>query len=171
MCSAALALACAGASAATVYRWVDENGVVHYSDQPHQNAQTVEVKPQTVPSMDTTEVSTSSGAPPAQRSPYSTCKLARPENDEVFLNTDTVNARLRVEPALRPGDRVLFSLDGKQTGTEGTDITLKVVRGSHSLSATIEDAAGNTVCKSASVTFHVRQPSRLAPNPANRPRF
>ena len=27
------------ALAATVYRWVDENGVVHYSDQPHPNAE------------------------------------------------------------------------------------------------------------------------------------
>ena len=39
---------CAVALAGSVYKWVDENGVTHYSDQPHENAQKVELKaPQT----------------------------------------------------------------------------------------------------------------------------
>ena len=43
-----MSLACTVALAATVYKWVDEDGVVHYSDQPHENAQKVELKaPQT----------------------------------------------------------------------------------------------------------------------------
>ena len=33
-------LALAGA---TVYRWVDDQGVVHYSDQPHANAEKLHV--------------------------------------------------------------------------------------------------------------------------------
>ena len=41
-------LACTVTVAATVYRWVDENGVTHYSDQPHENAEKVTVAaPQT----------------------------------------------------------------------------------------------------------------------------
>ena len=46
-----LALACtlmllAGtASAAEAWRWVDKNGVVHYGDQPRQDARFLEVKP------------------------------------------------------------------------------------------------------------------------------
>jgi hypothetical protein len=27
------------ALAGPIYKWVDENGVIHYSDQPHENAQ------------------------------------------------------------------------------------------------------------------------------------
>ena len=34
-----MSLACTAAVAATVYKWVDENGVVHFSDQPHENAE------------------------------------------------------------------------------------------------------------------------------------
>ena len=37
-------LLCSLALAATVYKWVDENGVVHYSDQPHANAEKLQVK-------------------------------------------------------------------------------------------------------------------------------
>src|SRR4029077_3941372 len=36
VCSLALA-------GVTVYRWVDEQGIVHYSDQPHANAEKVHV--------------------------------------------------------------------------------------------------------------------------------
>ena len=39
-----LLLVCSLAVAATtVYRWVDEDGVVHYSDQPHPNAEKLQV--------------------------------------------------------------------------------------------------------------------------------
>src|SRR5215813_14419598 len=38
-----LLLVCSVALAATVYRWVDEDGVVHYSDQPHPNAEKMQV--------------------------------------------------------------------------------------------------------------------------------
>ena len=38
-----MSLACSVALATTVYRWVDEQGVVHYSDQPHPNADKIQV--------------------------------------------------------------------------------------------------------------------------------
>jgi hypothetical protein len=174
MCSAAIALACASTFAATVYKWVDEKGVVHYSDQPHQDAQKLDVKAaQTYRSTGVTGSSSSSASADAQSAgAYGQCSIARPENDEVFLNTDTVSASVRLTPALRPGDRITFNLDGKgvQSGAS-TSATLKVERGSHSLAAVIEDSAGKPVCTAPSVTFHVRQPSRQAPNRANRPRF
>ena len=39
-----MSLACSLALAgATVYRWTDEQGIVHYSDQPHANAEKLHV--------------------------------------------------------------------------------------------------------------------------------
>jgi hypothetical protein len=38
-----MSLACSVVLAATVYKWTDEDGVVHYSDQPHPNAEKVPV--------------------------------------------------------------------------------------------------------------------------------
>ena len=175
MCSALVALAGASAFAATVYKWVDENGVIHYSDQPHPNAKEMDVKgAQTYESAGAPRVSSS--APTTSTEPgavYRLCEIARPENDEVFLNTDTVSTRVRLDPAqLRGGDRIAIGLDGKRVQTSGSsDATLKVERGTHSLVAVIEDSEGKAVCTSATVTFHVRQPSVQAPNPANRPRF
>jgi len=174
MCSAAIALACASAFAATVYRWVDDKGVVHYSDQPHPEAQKLDVKSaQTFESRGVQSTSSSVTRSNAQPTgAYRACTMARPENDEVFLNTDTVSAQVRLEPALRPGDQLSFSMDGKTVQNGGsTSATLKVERGSHSLTATVTDSSGGVVCSTPNVTFHVRQPSKLAPNRANRPRF
>src|SRR5262245_35362373 len=115
MCSVVLGFAAASAWAATVYKWVDEKGVTHYSDQPHPNASKVDVS-----------TAQTYSAPPAPRtdtpakatradpgSSYASCELYRPENDEVFLNTDTVVAKLRIDPGLRGEDRTMVVLDGK----------------------------------------------------------
>jgi hypothetical protein len=168
-----LALASASALAATVYKWVDEKGVTHYSDQPHPNAKEVQVQSaQTYRSPGVAPVSSSSPSAAQPADAYRVCELYRPENDEVFFNTDTVVVKLRLNPQLRDGDRVAFGLDGKRTQTGGsTEATLKVERGTHQLMATVEDSSGKAVCTTPGVTFHVRQPSVQAPNRANRPRF
>jgi hypothetical protein len=176
MCSAVLALAGASALAGPLYKWVDEKGVIHYSDQPHPNAEKVDVQSaQTYRSQGVPQSSSSSSTtpPPAQAGAYRQCELYRPENDEVFLNTDTVVAKVRLDPQqLRDGDRITFGLDGKRSqSSPSMEAALKVERGTHSLVAVIEDSSGKAVCTTSSVTFHVRQPSVQAPNRANRPRF
>jgi len=175
MCSAVLTLVGASALAATVYKWVDEKGVTHYSDQPHQNAESVDVKSaQTYQSRGVTPTPGTTAGAAQPVSSYRLCEIYRPENDEVFLNTDTVTAKLRLQPDLRGGDRVSVGLDGKRLTNQpaqATEFSLQVDRGSHSLMIVVEDSTGKAVCTTSSVTFHVRQPSRQAPNAANRPRF
>ncbi len=179
MLSALLAVAATSAVAATVYKWVDDKGVVHYSDQPHPSAQTVELKSAQTYTADTSSgssTSSSSGSPTGGErvASYAVCELYRPENDEVFMNTDTVVAKLRLEPALLPGNKVAIGLDGKrQTNqpTTGTDFTITVERGTHSVIAVVEDSLGKELCRTSPITFHVRQPSKQAPNRVNRPKF
>src|ERR1700760_263371 len=105
------------ASAATVYKWVDENGVTHFSDQPHENAQKVELKaPQTY-----SAPKTSGPAQPARSSQprkssapaYQSCAITEPTNEQAYLNTDTVTAGVTALPAVRPGDTVIVTLDGQ----------------------------------------------------------
>src|SRR3979490_2925401 len=54
-------LVCSLAVAATVYKWVDEKGVVHYSDQPHPNAQKMNV--QAAQNYKATAIAAPAGAP------------------------------------------------------------------------------------------------------------
>ncbi|HKZ74245.1 MAG TPA: DUF4124 domain-containing protein [Steroidobacteraceae bacterium] len=171
-------LLCVGTSAgaATVYKWVDAGGVIHYSDQPHPGAQKIEVGSVQTYSGRAARPRDTEGTSRAAESagpPYEVCELYKPSNDEVFLNTQSITARLRVQPALRPGDTIALALDGRRLpeAVSGDEVTVPVFRGTHSLMLVVEDRLGTMVCQSAPVTFHVRQPSAQAPNPANRPRF
>jgi hypothetical protein len=169
--------ASAAAGAATIYKWVDAQGVVHYSDQPHPGAEILQVgEIQTYSGASRLPRGSSSGAsePAANAAPYQVCELYKPSSEEVFFNTQTVTAKLRVQPALRRGDQVVLALDGRRLpeSPTGTELTITpVFRGTHTLMLVVEDRGGNVVCQSEAVTFHVRQPSAQAPNPANRPRF
>jgi len=167
-------LASTASVAATIYKWVDEKGVTHYSDQPHESATKIEVS--------SAQTYAATPAPPPrpqqpQNAPrsYSVCEIFVPENDEVFFNTQSVSARVRLEPSLHSGHRLAIALDGKRVAdsSSSAEFTLSpVYRGTHSVMAVVEDATtGQSVCQTPSVTFHVRQPSDIAPNRANRPGF
>ncbi len=158
---------CAVASAATVYKWVDENGITHYSDQPHENAAKVDVQPQTYTTPPVAAPAAVSKSPAPKEAAYTSCAIAAPKQEQVFLNTFTVTAQVSVQPGQRAGDRIVLTLDGQPLNlpSTGEQFTLtEVDRGSHVLQATIQDKDGQTVCQSSAVTFHVRQPSLLAPN-------
>ena len=104
----------AAASAATIYKWVDENGVTHYSDQPHPGAQKIQVQAvQTykAPAAQRTAPYALRNAAPAGPV-YSSCAVTRPTSQEMFQNTQTVPASVHVDPGLRAGDRVAVLLDG-----------------------------------------------------------
>lgn len=176
--AATLALATASTFAATVYKWTDERGIVHYSDQPHPQAKEVDVKPAAAISSVSTPTATPSpsGANAAPAGPtYTTCEIWRPEPDEVFLNTSTMTARVRLEPQLQPGHMVALALDGQRLTdqpTTGTEFVISnLERGTHTLLMVVEDGTRKAICTASAVTFHVRQPSVQAPNRANRPRF
>jgi hypothetical protein len=166
-----LSVLCTAAFAATVYKWVDENGVTHYSDQPHENAQKVTVaQPQTykAPKPPAPQPSPAAAAP-KDASVYSSCAVTQPTNEDTFPNATSVDAAVATNPAVRAGDEVVLLLDGSRVASfppSGGATTINGVdRGSHSLQAIIRDGTGQVVCQGASITFTLLQPSVL--NPAN----
>jgi Domain of unknown function (DUF4124) len=165
-----LSVLCTAAFAGSVYKWVDENGVTHYSDQPHENAQKVTLaQPQTYKAPKPPPEQPSAAAPPKAPPPYSSCAIAQPANDDTFQNATSVSAAVATNPGVRPGDEVVLLLDGSRVASfppNGGSTTINGIdRGSHSLQAIIRDGAGQVVCQSTNVTFTVLQPSVL--NPAN----
>jgi len=165
------------ALADTVYKWVDADGVTHYSDQPNPGAKQIELSPTNVVSSEpVTAPSTSKPAAAAPPGAAYSCVIFRPENDEVFLNTSTISARMRLNPELAPGDQVAIAIDGKRVPNQPTGalefVIPNVERGTHTLSAAVYDRTGTQqLCRTDSVTFHVRQPSVQAPVKAVRPKF
>ena len=167
-----LSVACtAVASAATVYKWVDENGVTHYSDQPHENAQKVIVQAPQTYSASHDLYSSSQAAAPKGPSPTYSCSVGQPTNDETFQNTSSVSFAAQATPAPTNGDQVVLLLDGARVPnfpSSGGAVTLDSVdRGQHTVQAVVQDSTGKPVCQSTPVTFTVLQASVLNPSNPN----
>jgi hypothetical protein len=170
----AAGLLCAAVALATTYKWVDRNGVVHYSDRPEPGAEVIQTpSAQTFRSQtpQTPAQPANSTAPAQPEAPaYTSLDLWKPQNDETVANSgNVVTVRLRLEPDLRPGHSIWLYLDGKRVDglpDNGENFTLQnVFRGTHTLSAIVADSQGKPLVRSQSVTFHLRQPSTLAPKP------
>ncbi len=168
-----MSLACAVAASATVYKWVDENGVTHFSDQPHENAEKVQVAaPQTYkapPVRGPAQAGQSGQFNQAQSAnTYQSCQVTAPQDQETFPNTYSVTASVEVSPPPHDGAQLVVSLDDKPLPNfpaGGGSLTIDPIdRGSHTLRAVIQDPSGKTLCQS-NVTFTVLQPSIR--NPAN----
>ena len=176
-------LACTLAIAgATVYKWTDEDGVVHYSDQPHANAEKVHVNSaQTFKEAGMNyggNYSTSaSGAAPAPTAAadhvYQGCAVVQPSDEQAFANLDALNIVVQTDPVLKSGDQIYVSLDGQPINNgapTGGQFTLTPVdRGTHTLQAQVRSRDGTVMCQTPSVTFHVHQASIRNPVSPVRP--
>lgn len=170
-------LACSLASAATVYRWVDENGVIHYSDQPHPNAEKLNVHAaQTYRASEGPQLGSSNegSAPAQQQGPaYQGCAILQPADAQEFANLDSLNIVVGTDPPLRNGDQVFISVDGQPVNngapTMGQYTLTPVDRGQHTISASVRDGSGTVLCQTPSITFNVHQPSIQNPVSPVRP--
>jgi hypothetical protein len=155
-----------------VWQWVDENGVTHFSDQPTPGARKIVLtgaNPTAAPQSSAAAAAVTR-RPPRPAVQYSSLEIWQPANDEAFFGTDAeVNVRLRSDPSVAEGDRLVTYLDGRLL--EGENLLehrlTGLPRGSHTLMSVIVDAQGAERIRSAPVVFHIQQPS-VNDNPRNR---
>lgn len=164
----ALAPALAGAGT-TVYRWVDSQGVVHYSDQPHPGAKKVQTGSLTILNFKTPAGGSSlSNAPPAETAPtpsYAVKILAPSPGTTLWPVNYKIQVNVQVTPSLRAPSLLRYQYDGKDLGkpTARTAFEMhKVYRGTHTLTVTVVGPGGRSEGQ-ASSTFYVHQHSILHP--------
>jgi hypothetical protein len=167
------------ASAQEIYRWVDKDGVVHFSDQPGADDAVLikVVEPSSFEPDESADggedASPSSAAePPADEFPaYRGLSITSPTPDQVFFGADAVvTATAELDGTLRPDHSVVFFLNGNRQEAAGLGAEFtNLARGSYFLRASILDAAGKPVISSQQITFHVRQPSTLSPQSPQAP--
>lgn len=170
----ALLMTCAlGAHAEEVWRWVDENGVVHFSDRPRPGAERVELnRPQTFtpPPLPAPQASAPSGqqSEPDAAPAYTGVRVVSPAAGETLWNiAGELTAQVEVQPALAAGHSLRVSLDGRRVETPpgATQFTIsEVYRGEHRLSVAVVDENGRELVSSEPVTFYVQQASLQNPN-------
>lgn len=161
------------ASGATLYRWVDEQGRVHYSDRPQDGADKIEIQPapRTSPPPAQQPVrrpqqSTAPAAQPPAAKTYESVSVVNPGEDQVLWNIGAVlTVSIAAAPRLHDGHRVVVRFNGEVV--EGwppqalNHQVNDVFRGTHTVSAAITDENGSVLITSAPVTFHVKQTSIL----------
>lgn len=153
-----------------LWKWKDANGVTQYSDRPVPGATRVELYTSTPPPSAAPAVRPATPAAqgkPAAGVQYQSLEIWQPANGESYFGADaTVNVRMRSEPALASGDRLLLYLDGKlvEGAANSYEHTLaNLERGVHSLAAVILDDKGNEKIRSEPRVFHIKLPTTIEP--------
>lgn len=158
----ALLLAQAGPAVADIWKGVDKDGNVLYSDEPIPGGTRIHREPvQTI-------------APPRPRAPatpprqapgvsYEVVEVLLPDQDATVRdNQGRVEVNVALTPNLRVelGHRVLVLLDGSPRGEPATTTRLEisdVERGTHTLEVRVLAADGSLLARSDPVTFHMHR--------------
>lgn len=153
-----------------LWTWKDANGVTQYSDRPVPGARKVELTtaaPVAPPAAPAARPEATRRPPANAGVQYQSLEIWSPDNGASFFGADAaVNVRMRSEPELGSGDRLLLYLDGKMVEGERNayEYTLTSLdRGAHSVTAVILDDKGNEKIRSQPRVFHVKQPTVNAP--------
>ncbi|MCB1878697.1 MAG: DUF4124 domain-containing protein [Chromatiaceae bacterium] len=160
-----------GIAAAGVYRWVDENGQIHFSDKAQAGAEQIKLKETSIytppaesnsGAADQTEQA--KGTVDANTAPkavvdYEVISVVSPENNQVVRSTEgTVDISVELRPGLQQGHKIRVYLNGTKAAQdlETTQITLQNMdRGTHSLEVSVIDEKNNELKRSSAVSFHM----------------
>jgi hypothetical protein len=159
--------AAAAAGAAVVYKWIDADGVVHYSDQQAPGAEKIITSSGSANGIG--GAVRSQGARPAPKpanhTAFSLFAIQSPAKEQVFFGDEPIAVRLGVEPGLQPNQQLSWKLNGEALADRGpADISFvlpTLARGTYTISATVTDPGTGETRTTDSVTFYVRQPSEL----------
>ena len=154
------------AQAVPVYRWVDENGQVNYSDRPGPGAVLIELSagaPSPGPGLSSPRGQERAMQPPATAAAYETLGVRQPSSGETLWGTGgKVEVAIDISPDLQPRHSLALYLDGElaDVSIRATAFAIEdVPRGEHTVQVVILDEADTELLRSAPVTFFVQQTS------------
>ena len=147
---------------AEVYRSVDAEGNVTYSDKPHDGAKKVEVNEPTIIPSTRNQIRLNAGETTKKASPYTTVEIVTPANEETLRNVQSVSVSGLLVPGLQTsfGHRAQLLFDGSPIREPGSSLraTLNEVdRGTHTLQLIVIDTAGTTIARSPVSTFFLHK--------------
>lgn len=172
LCLALVALGGPDVWATEVYRHVDKNGVVHYSDQPP----TKDAKPIVLPPIQIVGPVSTPGSGGSDEGangsmakedlglPQLGANIISPKPEETFRGDDRrLSVSVSLGEPLPEGYGLLYMLDGTPQNPKATralSYTLEgVERGEHLISVATVDAKGREVARGAPVIVHMKPPT------------
>ncbi|MCG9697868.1 DUF4124 domain-containing protein [Shewanella sp. Isolate11] len=125
-------------ASATVYKWVDKDGKVHYSDTPVENSQTVEFKSSTENNIKLPPPvvlpNSPKGQPQDEQAPYQISITSPYEEETLRDNNGEITITASIEPELATRHKLVLLMDGKRVGVPQSNAIFKlenVDRGEH----------------------------------------
>jgi hypothetical protein len=112
-------------SHATVYKWIDEDGVVHYTDEPVNNSEVVQFKSNTenlvAPLPPQAAFSNSDNQQDVSPSTKYTIGIQSPQEEATIRNNNgDITIMASISPNLNSGDVLVILMDNKVMGTAQT---------------------------------------------------
>jgi hypothetical protein len=147
---------------AGLYKGLDDEGNVVYSDKPFDNAEQFTPPPLTI--VDAPNV------PPkeevveeedVEETKYTKFKITAPTNDQVIWNSPDLMVALQLTPALSiaEGHTVWLLMDGKPLVKKSKSLLIPIGRadrGQHTLQAQVRNKKGKIIKKTKTITVHLK---------------
>ncbi|MEM1080490.1 MAG: DUF4124 domain-containing protein [Pseudomonadota bacterium] len=152
-----------------IYKTVDEDGNVVYTDQrPSTDAEPLDLPELTV--VDPVEIGTAApqATEAAEAPPPMELRIVSPLQDETIWNTGyTVDVQLDLTTVMPAGGEIHLFVDGEHKATtRALSTTLnEVFRGPHTMYAELRDGGGQVLATSDPVRFIIQQQSALRNRP------
>ena len=149
---------------AQMYKGIDAEGDVVYSDKPFADSRqftpppiTV-VEPVKVPVKE--EAEAEEDALPVVDA-YKSFSIVTPTNDETMHNVPDLAIALNLSPPLNTdeGHNIWLLMDGKPVIKNGRSLLMQIThpdRGEHTLQAQVKDRTGQTLLQTATITVHIK---------------
>jgi hypothetical protein len=158
-----------------VYKWVDADGLVHYSDQAVPGAEKIytssSARSGTVVPLAASPNQAAKKPPAPGALEFTQFAITSPAADQTFFGDEMIGVHLALAPGLKPNQIITWHLNGKQLSDQPPDATSFVIphldRGAYAIAATITDQSTGESLSTGSVSFYVRQPSELSPQHKN----
>ena len=157
-----LALLVSFSAGAELYKGLDDEGNVIYSDKPFNNSEqftppslTIIDAPKVTPREEVKEESEEA------EFKYTNFSITAPKNNEVIWNNPQLMVSLKVTPALNvaAGHTTWLLMDGKPLVKKSRRLLLQIGRadrGEHKLQAQIRDKKGKIIKRTKPVTVHIK---------------
>ena len=149
---------------AAMYRWVDDQGKVHFSDTPpSKEAEEYNPPPiQVMPAGPTGDFKSPAEKPKDIK--YESLSVTAPEPDTVFTpdKANSVQVSLTLTPALNAQHKIALYVDGAMhtIGKQRNFTPTSLPRGTHTVYAAVLDEKNRKLISSNSVSFHIQRHHR-----------
>jgi hypothetical protein len=144
--------------ASDIYKKVDKDGAVTFSDQPQADAEKIKIEAVNVQPHH--KALPSGSLSEKKKFAYASLVITSPENDSTLRNSGETVVSATLTPSLRSDHKVEILDNGKLLQPAGRVLTLSLSnldRGTHSFVFRVIDTKGNTLISSGPVNLHIHR--------------